>query len=260
MFLKVLSIFILSIMCLCLNVYAGSTVVVPNANINTDGNGLNVLPFACNIEEIRYQQLYDSSQFEGPCYITEIRLRRDAAGVDLGPADVSNVIIQFSTSPNDVSSISSTFADNIGSDVVTVFDGTIKVHTDCGSDNPCPFDQDFPFQQGIMYDPNQGDLLIDVRMPSCSIVGEPNGYDAVFDSLVVSRAGSDNDVNSPTADFMGPDGLVTQFVCGEPPTEGPIAVVPTMGQWGIIFASILLGVFGVLAILREKKLGIYFRK
>ena len=55
----------------------------------------------------------------------------------------------------------------------------------------------------------------------------------------------------------------TESLCGNLCTggpSGPIAVVPTMGQWGIIFASILLGAFGVIAILREEKLGNYFRK
>ena len=34
------------------------------------------------------------------------------------------------------------------------------------------------------------------------------------------------------------------------PAPGPTVIVPTMTQWGIIFASIFLGVIGIVAIIR----------
>jgi len=46
-------------------------------------------------------------------------------------------------------------------------------------------------------------------------------------------------------------GLVTQFVCGEAPPSGPIVIIPTMGQWGMIFAAIILGMFAVIRLRRK---------
>jgi len=45
-------------------------------------------------------------------------------------------------------------------------------------------------------------------------------------------------------------------LCGG--SEGPVVIVPTMGQWGIIFASIILGIIGIVAIIRERNLNKYF--
>jgi len=33
--------------------------------------------------------------------------------------------------------------------------------------------------------------------------------------------------------------------------SGPIAIIPTMGQWGMIFATIILGIFAVVALRRR---------
>ena len=40
--------------------------------------------------------------------------------------------------------------------------------------------------------------------------------------------------------------------CIELPS-GPIVIIPTMGQWGMIFASIILGIFAVVALRRRIK-------
>jgi len=44
------------------------------------------------------------------------------------------------------------------------------------------------------------------------------------------------------------------FPCGEPPEEtGPVVIIPTMGQWGMIIATIFLGFFAVVALRRRIK-------
>jgi len=40
------------------------------------------------------------------------------------------------------------------------------------------------------------------------------------------------------------------FVPPEPPS-GPIVIIPTMGQWGMIFAAIILGMFAVIRLRRK---------
>lgn len=44
-------------------------------------------------------------------------------------------------------------------------------------------------------------------------------------------------------------------LCGG--SGGPVVIVPTMGQWGMIFASIILGLIGIFALIREKKINQY---
>ena len=41
---------------------------------------------------------------------------------------------------------------------------------------------------------------------------------------------------------------VVAFVRILVPTTGPVTIIPTMGQWGMIIATILLGFFAVFAI------------
>lgn len=59
--------------------------------------------------------------------------------------------------------------------------------------------------------------------------------------------------------FVGVDESCEPNPCVEPP-PGPTVVVPTMNQWGIIFASIILGAIGIVALIREKNMGKYFDK
>jgi len=116
------------------NANAGSTIVVPNANEFVDGLGASGFPFNCgNFEQdsMRYQQMYASSEFDvNSCFITEIRYRRNVDfASDFGNTVIPNITVQLSTSPNTTSTMSSTFADNIGSDVVTVFQGDLTLST-----------------------------------------------------------------------------------------------------------------------------------
>ena len=43
------------------------------------------------------------------------------------------------------------------------------------------------------------------------------------------------------------------FCADSCPTTGPVTIIPTMGQWGMIIATILLGFFAVFAIRRRIK-------
>ena len=84
--------------------------------------------------------------------------------------------------------------------------------------------------------------------------------DAVVNSTVMARAFTLTNVDDPVGNLelagAGADdeqGLVTQFVC-EPtpePPSGPIVIIPTMGQWGMIIALIILGFFAVIALRRR---------
>jgi len=49
-------------------------------------------------------------------------------------------------------------------------------------------------------------------------------------------------------------GLFFASDCPAPLPEGPLVIIPTMNQWGIIIATILLGFFAVIALRRRTEL------
>ena len=48
------------------------------------------------------------------------------------------------------------------------------------------------------------------------------------------------------------------FCADSCPATGPVSVVPTMNQWGMIFAGLALGIIGIFAVSRERKINRYF--
>ena len=47
----------------------------------------------------------------------------------------------------------------------------------------------------------------------------------------------------------------TEFSCGVvTPPSGPVVVIPTMGQWGMVIASVILGFFAIIRLRRIKDL------
>jgi len=120
------------------------------------------------------------------------------------------------------------------------------------------FAQIITLQQGFPYNPLNGDLLLDVITPACVFTSVA---DAVAINPVMARAfTTGTDGGKLVADGLtlasgsGTQGIVTRLVCGEPPPEppsGPIVIIPTMGQWGMIIALIILGFFAVIALRRR---------
>ena len=50
------------------------------------------------------------------------------------------------------------------------------------------------------------------------------------------------------------DGLCVEEatdLCGSECVAGPVVIIPTMGQWGMIFATIILGMFAVIRLRRK---------
>src|SRR5581483_3413809 len=110
----------------------------------------------------RYQQVYAAGQFAGPATITALRFRRDASQASFSTSGISAQIdlAYAATSP---STISATFANNIGSGDVTVFNGTLSLSSS-GTGSPNPFDIVINLTTPFTYNPAQGNLLLDVRV------------------------------------------------------------------------------------------------
>jgi uncharacterized protein (TIGR03437 family) len=144
-------------------VVLSATLVVPNSNLPFPGNTSEAYPKGQ--QSIEFQEVLGVGQFHSnPITISAISFR---AAPGSGPVNinVANLSVTLSTSPNFPNTMSSTFANNVGSDKVVVFSGsnvTLK-DTGCpGGGLACPFDLTVVFQTPFVYSTSKGSLLIDM--------------------------------------------------------------------------------------------------
>ena len=151
--------------------YAQS-VVVPGAQTAAEGNSNNGFPF--NITpfghaSMRYQQVYGAAEFAvgGPIVIHQIVFRPDGDPF-VGGAFASvlpNVQIDLSTTGAAVDGLNPTFAVNVGANNQTVFSGALALSSSYTgpAGGPKDFDIVINLSNPFVYDPSQGNLLLDVR-------------------------------------------------------------------------------------------------
>ena len=156
----------------------GSTVVVPGTQTNTPGN----LPIPVGATPSRLQEIIGSGNFgafSGPLVITGLRFRA-AAGTGPVSFQYASTKITLSTTQaypntnNGHTLPSATYANNIGPDATTVFNGPLSGSSPgCTGAGPCPFDLVIPFTTPFTYDFTKGRLLVD--MFSSATTGTPMG-------------------------------------------------------------------------------------
>ena len=170
-----------------------ATVVAPNANAATLGNGQDndrrFFGAAGDTDGQRFQQIYDAGQFSvlGTTEnITGIALRAKTNGGlfpgVFGPSvSVSNITISLSTTQRNssidgVNPISGQFADNIGADVKTVYNGALTATT--ATAGTTDFGYVITFQTPFPYSKANGNLLLDVLIPAGATTTESgfSGY------------------------------------------------------------------------------------
>jgi len=139
---------------------ANATVIV------SDGNGVDSgtdCTFGC-VE--RYQQVYSSSLFSGLTDINSVLFNNSQAkSVAFG----STFSMSLSTSNNSVNTLSSIFASNVGADLQLFQSGV-----DFGGSYSA--NQDYGFTGSFLYDPTQGDLLVDIIRTSGSSISLYSDY------------------------------------------------------------------------------------
>ncbi|MCA9214304.1 MAG: hypothetical protein KDB27_14630 [Planctomycetales bacterium] len=112
-------------------------------------------------EPVRVQYLYPSSYFEslaGPTEITSIAWRPDES---TGPLTAATESFVLRLSTTEATNLDLEFAQNIGSDVTTVFDGPVTVSI-AGNAAAREFDVSVELSNPFYYDPAQGNLLVDL--------------------------------------------------------------------------------------------------
>ena len=249
--------------------FAQDTVVVPNSNADLGANGSFKPPFNCAgfgaDASIRYQQIYLASQIGQAGMIDKISFRLNSvfefSGDNGFDAQYPNAVVQLSTTskvPVDAEGdpLSNNFDENIGPDVKTVFSGNLRLSApNCFRDIPtigipCPFDVMIPLQEMFMYDPADGNLLLDIRLPQCPELEEI----VTFDLETFNVGNTDEiislvflqDVNSPTGSGPQGNGLVTEFRFFVPRS------IPTLSEWGLVATAAVLGIIGIIAVRRRQ--------
>ncbi len=154
---------------LAATVLAQNTHVLPDGFAAAEGNGLNGIPW--NYPSARVQFAYDSSHFTGaatpitqPILIQRLRWRANgSATATWTGGSYGQVRIDLSTAAVDHAAVVPTFAQNHGQDRTTVHNGPVTVSPQpTGFGVPGPWFVDVPLAQPFFYDPNAGDLLIDI--------------------------------------------------------------------------------------------------
>jgi len=219
-------------------------VVVPNAQTNVEGNSANILPFGCVVTSasMRYQQVYLGPEV-GNGTITEIRFRQDApAVVPFGPNTINGVTIALSSTSAAPDGLSTTFANNIGADVTTVFSGNLTLSSAACGAGPCPFDIVIPLQTTFPFNGGSGpNLLLDVTVPSCVTTTPFDAQNTIGDSVSRANATNSGSSTAPTVDSLG---LVTQFT-------GVTTSIPTLSEWAMIGMVLILAGIAVWRLRRR---------
>ncbi|MCW7540912.1 PEP-CTERM sorting domain-containing protein [Aquabacterium sp. A7-Y] len=141
-----------------------------HADVRVDASGVNnTYPFDLGENEwsrMRYQQLYAAEAFRSSSPLTITGLRFAVAEDGFGrPFDavLDSLVISLSTSDKTPSSLSTSFAENLGPDAAVVFEGPIRLSSRGPGNAPPVFDVVIPFKRSFVYDAAAGDLLLDIQ-------------------------------------------------------------------------------------------------
>ena len=198
---------------------SGAAVIVAPGDLATvEGDARNLSPFFGGYPTAgssqRYQQVFASSDFDSldaPLLITAITFRPDK---DQMPFLYTHPDIQInlSTTTSAPDFLDATFADNVGTDDTIVVNRgplTLSSLSTGPVGGAMTFDIVVPFETPFLYDPEAGNLLLEVRRYVGS--GVEIFLDAsISDTDTVSRAFG-SPVDTSTASNVSTTGVVAQF-------------------------------------------------
>lgn len=225
-----LPMFRVSLAVLFCSVVFGGTIVVPNAQTNSPGNLQNGGP-PVPVPGVS-QMLYSSSQFAGPISITDISFRAVAGSGPVG-IDYGNVSVYLSTSPKSpdggsANRASETFADNLGPDFTLVFSGNSIILNSPGCSGPgvCPFDLTNHLTKPFLYNPANGNLLLEVVSTGFRDVLGTSAIEAMqFGPTggLISEVAAFGSTTATTGTFF-PRGLIAQFAFSDVPEPASLVM------------------------------------
>jgi archaellum component FlaG (FlaF/FlaG flagellin family) len=202
------------------------TLVVPNyfvSHVGVSADGFLNHP-------LREQQIYDRSQFPNHrITIQEIRLR-PYSGQGAFTGSIGHIAVRLATTGKSVADLSYTYADNLSANLKTTFDGPLSISSTATvnpQDGTKAFDIRIPFQENFVYDPAEGNLVVEVL--NYTGMGTGNIADhGVAPELVAARRFSLNPADT-TAFDGGPGVVILQMVYtdGIVERENPPIILPS---------------------------------
>lgn len=197
------------------------THVLPAGLGGADGNYYAGTLYA---QGMRSQVVYDAANFPaGPLTITELRFRRDVNEPAFNNASAS-VVLKLSTTPRGPGGLSGTFAENSGTDEITVFNGNwvYSSPTVLANGTVRPFEISLPLTTPFTYNPATGNLLFDIRIAGNT---QANWTDGVNGNLL-SRVQSLNPDAAAGASEMTGDTLEIVYQ-----TTATLEILPAAGTF-----------------------------
>ena len=157
----------------------------------------------------RYQQEVAASDFTAPVLINSISFRLDGAATAPVSGSYADFIAQLSTTSQPAGALSTTFANNVGADVKTVFNGPLSfAFTAAGPGNgPNAFSFTLTFTTPFLYNPAAGNLLLEYQSSS----GPTVSYSEDAQGLPGTWAISASAPNATTATQSFAGIIVTKF-------------------------------------------------
>jgi hypothetical protein len=205
---------------------------VPNANANVEGNSSASEPF--NSPSFRMQMVISASQIAistgASGRVERIYFRIDGLSSDNVLYSFGGCSVTLSTTLRSPDGLSSVFADNVGANAATIYNGAASFGGlyQPGA-NPQPFGQYIQATSPFWYIPSQGNLLLDIRARSGQTFfpGALDAQSVIGDS--VSRVFANLELlNSGTVDSLG---LVTRV---------DFTVIPEPSTWMLVTLGLAL--------------------
>lgn len=170
---------------------------------------------------VRFQQVYgqsDFSRFAQQFLITDVMFKRGSQSSGLSEINLPHINIDLSTTTKAPDGLSTTFAENVGSDPLTVFSGSLDFF-DTGSST---FGYHIVLQRRFLYDTAKGNLLVDIRnfqTPNNPFAGFPYlGAEFTLGDTVSSVSSADVTSLTGGAATIGLDTLFGVTIVPEPST------------------------------------------
>jgi hypothetical protein len=218
-------------------------VVIPASRAETEGDSGWGIPFGFNLQVTRLQQVYDSSRFSflgtNGGYINDIGFRLNI----VYPWSYSGVVsipltVIVSTTTNSVGNLNAAFAQNTGSNQVTVYSGTFPFKALALPGVVEPFAMVIPFNTPFFYNPTEGNLLVDIVS---GLIDESTGP-VILDMEInagnfISSSwamNAPNSLNLPTNGTAQTGGLVTQFTFASTAINPPLIILSSLSSTNMV--------------------------
>jgi Immunoglobulin domain len=172
--------------------------VVPVGLANVEGSGSS----ANLTYDVREQDVYGASYFPTQTIvITGIRFRPTVNGGGQAFTNtISNIQFSLSSTTNSADQLSSIFSDNIGTNVTTVFSGSLPLSSRYAgpASGPKAFDMVVNFTTPFVYNPSSGNLLLDIQDFSGETTSYTDGQNSPSDlGSRVSAVGASSTSGTP---------------------------------------------------------------